>query len=1084
MKRSNKIIIVVIFILVIFTITSVITIAIKRNPTEPVSKVIIESDNYDNPGSYHIEKSAKWLDTDVSEITFDVDTIPITDGRYKDVILVIDMSGSMVDLRLSTAKKNAKELVDVLLDNEHNSVSLITFDTSSEIISGFTKNKELIINEINDLSYRGATNYNAALNNVLEVLDGYEEKDNTDLIVLFLTDGYPNEDTPNQIGTYQILKSMYPYITVHGVQYEMGSQVVGDLRSISDYQWVATTSNLYNVLIEAVITPLKYENFQIIDYIDKDYFYINSINDIDVSMGSVSIEQEDGYEKVIWNLDNSITGLEASMKIKVKLKDEYASVKGLYPTNDREVINYKIVDNEEKEAESDKTPVLKNYYKVIYDTNTPTGCTLDSIEDEEHIIFTNVYKKQDKLTCNGYLFKGWKIEDNNVVRVNDDTFIMPEHDVVIKAIWSRVDISKSMDGKIYEKTTLYKAVENEALNGTQAKLYDGETDDGGGVDNVYYYTGSSVANNNVLFGGFCWRIVRTTDTGGVKMIFNGEPDESGKCNNYSDSYEIMYDFERQLLNSQYLYGTSYTYDRSSGKYELSGTLSENTWSDSTYQQLIGKFTCKSLSSTCSTIYYVDSYFDNRYANVVPFSSNHYSRYIAMNKYDDSSNFWHVGYMYPDIDYPANYKYLSKYGMFSFMYLNTEYFYGDSYTINNGKYKLESASRIESRDNYPNMVGKYTFMKSSSEDYEGSYLYYIVGVNGSTAYFIQLSNGEEIDDVNPNYSFGSEIIDNHDGTYTVSGDITTIKKEKWFDNYSNLINHYTCNSDILTCENPYYLTNVDIDKYNYVNVANNYKYGNSFDYDENTGIYKLKDVVQFYDYTSEYDTINNHHYTCFNTSGECDKISYIYKSDDTLNPIYYINIENGNNIQEVLNEMFSNDDINEIDSSIKKLIDIWYEIKMKDYSDYLEDTVFCNDRSIIDYGGWNPNGGDIKTELMYKGSNQNTELKCNNDIDMFTVSNDIGNGSLKYPIGLLSAPESRLNGYFLYNSYSYWLGTPYSLSRNLYNEEYYKQVRDSLIDSNNSYVWKKYTRPVISLKPNIEYTEGDGTEDKPFVVPTD
>ena len=104
--------------------------------------------------------------------------------------------------------------------------------------------------------------------------------------------------------------------------------------------------------------------------------------------------------------------------------------------------------------------------------------------------------------------------------------------------------------------------------------------------------------------------------------------------------------------------------------------------------------------------------------------------------------------------------------------------------------------------------------------------------------------------------------------------------------------------------------------------------------------------------------------------------------------------------------------------------------------------------------------------------------------MFTVSNDIGNGSLKYPIGLLSAPESRLNGYFLYNSYSYWLGTPYSLSRNLYNEEYYKQVRDSLIDSNNSYVWKKYTRPVISLKPNIEYTEGDGSDDKPFVVPTD
>ena len=37
---------------------------------------------------------------------------------------------------------------------------------------------------------------------------------------------------------------------------------------------------------------------------------------------------------------------------------------------------------------------------------------------------------------------------------------------------------------------------------------------------VRYYRGD-VDNNNVLFGGYCWKIVRTTSTGGVKLIYNG-----------------------------------------------------------------------------------------------------------------------------------------------------------------------------------------------------------------------------------------------------------------------------------------------------------------------------------------------------------------------------------------------------------------------------------------------------------------------------------------------------------------------------------------------------------------------------------
>lgn len=42
-----------------------------------------------------------------------------------------------------------------------------------------------------------------------------------------------------------------------------------------------------------------------------------------------------------------------------------------------------------------------------------------------------------------------------------------------------------------------------------------------GVD-IYYFRGN-VANNNVLWGGYCWKMIRTTYTGGIKMIYNGAP---------------------------------------------------------------------------------------------------------------------------------------------------------------------------------------------------------------------------------------------------------------------------------------------------------------------------------------------------------------------------------------------------------------------------------------------------------------------------------------------------------------------------------------------------------------------------------
>ncbi len=46
---------------------------------------------------------------------------------------------------------------------------------------------------------------------------------------------------------------------------------------------------------------------------------------------------------------------------------------------------------------------------------------------------------------------------------------------------------------------------------------------------VYYYRGAAnKVNNNIIFNNMCWKIIRTTENNGIKIIYNGTPVD-GKC---------------------------------------------------------------------------------------------------------------------------------------------------------------------------------------------------------------------------------------------------------------------------------------------------------------------------------------------------------------------------------------------------------------------------------------------------------------------------------------------------------------------------------------------------------------------------
>ena len=80
---------------------------------------------------------------------------------------------------------------------------------------------------------------------------------------------------------------------------------------------------------------------------------------------------------------------------------------------------------------------------------------------------------------------------------------------------------------------------------------------------IYYYRGN-VTNNHVRFAGFCWKIVRTTDTGGIKMIYNGKVSDNKDCFNMGEDSQIgtsAFDENVKSFSSAgYMYGDIYPYE--------------------------------------------------------------------------------------------------------------------------------------------------------------------------------------------------------------------------------------------------------------------------------------------------------------------------------------------------------------------------------------------------------------------------------------------------------------------------------------------------------------------------------------------
>ena len=186
------------------------------------------------------------------------------------------------------------------------------------------------------------------------------------------------------------------------------------------------------------------------------------------------------------------------------------------------------------------------------------------------------------------------------------------------------------------------------------------------------------------------------------------------------------------------------------------------------------------------------------------------------------------------------------------------------------------------------------------------------------------------------------------------------------------------------------------------------------------------------------------------------------------------------------------------STIKTVLDNWYATNLTDYSDYIADVIYCNDRSL------SLGTGISNSRTTYIDYSTIENFICPQVNDMFTVESDLGNNSLTYPIGLITLNEviaagldtssfdneithlnnsSALITNYLYTGVDYWTMTPWGFDSSLYMYSVKSNATD--FDAKDeiaaTHVLANSTarvRPVISIKSNVKVS-GDGSLVLPY-----
>ena len=299
----------------------------------------------------------------------------------------------------------------------------------------------------------------------------------------------------------------------------------------------------------------------------------------------------------------------------------------------------------------------------------------------------------------------------------------------------------SSDSIIIDPLTLYHVLEREASVGTYARPYSGahqdSLNDTGEYDIYHWYAASDDAaaqiknKNNVIFGGFCWQMIRTTDTGGVKLLYNGEP-INGQCLSSRTTHKgiIGTDGTSMALNSSYVYGSNFDYDSTNNTFVVRDNLMTKIWSDANNHVLIGKYSCLNGSdTTCSTLYQINGYMNSTTGYVTSYTIGDTVNYSEIGTSPFNAN--------PRSPAMVGYKFNTVYNYLTYTPTGNAYF-GTGVTWDGTKYTLTSPVKI-TNDLTALSTHHYTCITDDLQECtEVGYVVYYTGTDNM--YYIKLTDG--------------------------------------------------------------------------------------------------------------------------------------------------------------------------------------------------------------------------------------------------------------------------------------------------------------------------------------------------------
>lgn len=123
----------------------------------------------------------------------------ITDQKYRDIVLVLDVSGSMSGTPYSSTYAAAEKFVDQLAGG-NTRVGIVTYESNSRVISPLTSDPSLLKERMEDIRIGDMTNMYSGMSEAGNLLSksGADKK-----IIVLMSDGLPNESDLGRYSNYE-----------------------------------------------------------------------------------------------------------------------------------------------------------------------------------------------------------------------------------------------------------------------------------------------------------------------------------------------------------------------------------------------------------------------------------------------------------------------------------------------------------------------------------------------------------------------------------------------------------------------------------------------------------------------------------------------------------------------------------------------------------------------------------------------------------------------------------------------------------------------------------------------------------------